>query len=251
MLTTIWNKKTVLGAALLAVISSGLTSCTSDPNSPGIEFMPDMYRPQPYEAYLEKHDVDSADFYERNIEKIAPNFDDLPDSASRAEVIKEVDQIWAVWNGGSATRKPVDGTIAQGKKPFPVAEGDKEGAKALVNPIAYSKSVVKEGKMYYEIYCDHCHGVKGDGNGPMVSKGVYPAQPPSYQGAAKELTAGEIHYTIYYGKGVMGSHASQISEDKRWKIVTYVQTLQGVNFETESAVAPSDSVNVEPTDSIN
>ena len=25
----------------------------------------------------------------------------------------------------------------------------------------------------------------------------------------------------------MGSHASQIVEDKRWKIVQYVQTLQG------------------------
>jgi hypothetical protein len=45
----------------------------------------------------------------------------------------------------------------------------------------------------------------------------------------------------------MGSHAAQISEDKRWKIVMYVQTLQGKSLESLGIVAPkteSDSTGV-------
>jgi len=212
----------------------GVTSCTSDPNSPGIEFMPDMYRPQAYEAYLNKYDGDSTKFYDTNIEKIAANFDEL-DSIQQEAVIVEVTALYNVFKNGSATRKPVAGTVAVGKKPYPLSKDQKEESKALVNPVAYSKTNMKEGKAYFEIFCDHCHGVKGDGNGPMIQIDVFPAQPPSFTGAAKDLTAGEIYHTIYYGKGVMGSHASQISEDKRWKIVLYVQSLQGKKVEEVTA----------------
>ena len=245
-------KKVVLGACVVL----GMTSCTSDPNSPGIEYMPDMYRPQAYEAYLEKYDIDSSEFFERNIEKIAPNFDELsPDQ--KAEVMNDVGEIYAVWKNGSATRKPVKGTVAVGKKPYALNKDQKEESKALVNPITYTKENVKEGKAYYEIFCDHCHGEKGDGNGPMIKLGVFPAQPPSFQAAAKDLTAGEIYHTIYYGKGVMGSHASQISEDKRWKIVAYVEVMQGNKVEDLAAkqgsaepVVVTDSVAVVAPDTL-
>ncbi|MFT6717030.1 MAG: hypothetical protein ACJA0Q_001680, partial [Saprospiraceae bacterium] len=66
-------KSALIGIALLL----GVTSCTSDPNSPGLEFMPDMYRPQSYEAYLEKFDGDSTEFFDRNIKRIAPNYEEL------------------------------------------------------------------------------------------------------------------------------------------------------------------------------
>jgi len=231
--------------ALAAVaILLGITSCTSDPNSPGIEFMPDMYRPQSYEAYLEKFDGDSVNFFERNIYRMAPNFDELSPE-QQAAVQKEVGLIYSVWVNGSATRKPVEGTVALGLKPYVLSKEQREESKALVNPVPYSKSNLKEGKAYYELFCDHCHGVKGDGNGPMVTLGVYPAQPPSYTGAAKDLTAGEIYHTIYYGKGVMGSHSSQISEDKRWKIVLYVESLQGKEAKEPAA---TDLVQVAVTD---
>ena len=31
----------------------GLTACTTDPNSPGVEYMPDMYRSPAIEAYVD------------------------------------------------------------------------------------------------------------------------------------------------------------------------------------------------------
>lgn len=244
--------KTALKQSFVGVmLILGVTSCTSDPNSPGIEFMPDMYRPQSYEAYLEKFDGDSTKFFERNIQKIAPNYDELSPEQQEA-VQNEVAIIYAVWANGSATRKPVKGTVAVGNKPYPLAKDQKEESKQLVNPVSFSKTNLKEGKAYYELFCDHCHGVKGDGNGPMIELDVFPAQPPSFAGVAKDLTAGEIYHAIYYGKGVMGSHASQISEDKRWKIVLYVQSLQGKEGRenVEIVTARPDSITVAPTDTV-
>lgn len=248
----IFDKYTLKQSFLSAVIALVVSSCTSDPDSPGIEFMPDMYRPQSYEAYLEKYDVDSAAFFERNIDKIAPNFEELSDE-DKASVLGEVSAIYAVWINGSATRRPVNGSVPVGQKPYPLSKEQKEESKQILNPVPFSKENLKEGKAFYELFCDHCHGAKGDGNGPMVQLGVYPAQPPSYTGAAKDLTAGEIYHTIYHGKGVMGSHASQISEDKRWKIVLYVESLQGKKGEEVGETAEgekSDSITVSSTDSI-
>jgi mono/diheme cytochrome c family protein len=217
--------KNILAGAFIVL---GMASCTEDPNSPGIEFMPDMYRSTGYEAYLKKFDIDSTDFFERNLEKLG--YEEADDSL-KLKLVEEVAALYEVFKGGTISRKPVSGTVANGKKPFLIAKNNRDAAKGIKMPIPYSEESLKEGKAYYEIFCDHCHGVKGDGNGAMISKGVYPVVPPSYAGAAKDLSVGEIYHTIFYGKGAMGSHASQIVEEKRWKIVQYVQTMQGNKLE--------------------
>ena len=218
--------KTKMLVAFIASIS--LVSCTSDPNSPGIEFMPDMYRATGYEAYLKKFDIDSADFFKRNLDKLG--YDEAPDSI-KFVLESEVQELYNVFNGGLITRKPVKGSIPKGKKPFSIQKGDRSLAKAVKMPIPYTETSLVEGKSYYEIFCVHCHGPKGQGKGSLIKKELF-LKPPAYDaGSTKELFAGEIYYTIYYGKGMMGSHASQIVEDKRWKIVQYVQTLQGNKLE--------------------
>ena len=215
-------KTKILVAFIAALI---LASCGSDPDSPGVEFMPDMYRATGYEAYLKKFDIDSADFFKRNLDKLG--YDETPDSL-KLGLVNEVQELYNVFNGGIITRKPVKGSIPEGKKPFAIEKGDRSKAKAVKMPIPYTEtSATVEGKAYYEVFCVHCHGPKGQGKGSLVKKELF-LKPPAYNsGSTKELSAGEIYYTIYYGKGMMGSHASQIVEDKRWKIVQYVQTLQG------------------------
>ena len=37
-----------------------------------------------------------------------------------------------------------------------------------------------------------------------------------------------------YGKGLMGSHASQLTKEERWKVVYYVQHLQGKELVVEA-----------------
>ena len=45
-------------------------------------------------------------------------------------------------------------------------------------------------------------------------------------GLMKDMQAGKIYHSIMYGLNAMGSHASQLSPDERWKVVMYVQQLQ-------------------------
>ena len=45
--------KITLYTATLIIAAAMLTSCTTDPNSPGVEYMPDMYRSPAVEAYVD------------------------------------------------------------------------------------------------------------------------------------------------------------------------------------------------------
>lgn len=179
------------GVALLSVVS-----CQSDPLSPGVEYMPDMYRTPAYGTYVNYNNSDSM-----------------------------------------VSRKPVEGTIpfsynhdgiSLNNLPYPYnnnLEGYTAAGNNLKNPIALNDDVLAEGKALYAKFCIHCHGEKGEGNGSLVNNDKYPA-PPSYTNQLKDLPEGKIFHSIHYGKGLMGSHASQISKIDRWKIVHYVQKLQ-------------------------
>ncbi len=225
--------------SMATMIASALFACTSDPNSPGVEYMPDMYRSPSYETYIKKGDLDSASLMERLIEERS----DL-DSTERIAEFNLLKKAYANF-------MPVKGTVPVGFTPFPYGQSTEEYERAgleLKNPLPlpFSDSIVKQGQELFEIFCDHCHGAKGEGDGKMVQNDKFPA-PPSYTSALKDLPEGKIFYTIHYGKGNMGSHASQISQTERWKIVYYVQKLQGkltAKTVADSSAAPVDSIPV-------
>ena len=86
--------------------------------------------------------------------------------------------------------------------------------------------------------CAHCHGTEGDGKG-TITHPIYSAV-PSYSNTKmirrsgstmSELNEGHIFHAITYGLGAMGPHASQISEEERWKIVYYIQENLQNNLE--------------------
>ena len=169
----------------------GVTSCgKKDSNSPGIEYMPDMYRSPSVEVY------NANDMYADSL----------------------------------GSRKPVAGTIPRGFMPY-MYTNDSTGygaaGRELKNPIALTPAVLKEGEELYGKFCVHCHGATGMGDGPVAAK--LPGAPPAYSGGLKNLPEGKIFHTITYGKGLMGSHASQLSQEERWKLVHYVQKLQHIN----------------------
>ena len=47
---------------------------------------------------------------------------------------------------------------------------------------------------------------------------------PSY--ADRDITEGSIYHVLMYGINLMGSHASQVDQDERWKISQYVMDLR-------------------------
>jgi mono/diheme cytochrome c family protein len=107
-------------------------------------------------------------------------------------------------------------------------------ANKLKNPYDSTKAILSQGKAAYEMYCQHCHGAKGAGDGKVaagvkidgVEHSVYPGVANLKGDAYKNITEGHIFHVITYGKGLMGSHGSQVSEEDRWKIAKYVKAIQ-------------------------
>jgi len=107
-------------------------------------------------------------------------------------------------------------------------------ANKLVNPIEASPAVLDQGKVLFETYCKHCHGAKAGGDGKVaqgvkidgVDHSMYPGVANLKGDAYKNITEGHIFHVITYGKGLMGAHGSQVSEEDRWKIAKYVKELQ-------------------------
>ena len=189
-LNTMKLVKHLTGALFIGLLGLGMQSCTSDPNSPGIEYMPDMYRSPALEPNMQQMDEYAQD---------------------SAEV-----------------RLPAENTIPRGFMPFGIEESTEgyELAATLTNPLPYSDETLKEGKTIYGKMCSHCHGKTGKGDGGVIKNSSF-APPPAYDGNLKDLPAGKIFYSITYGRNNMGSHSSQISQEDRWKLVFYVQKLQG------------------------
>jgi hypothetical protein len=46
-----------------------------------------------------------------------------------------------------------------------------------------------------------------------------------------------MFYSVTYGKGQMGSYASQLSSTQRWQIIHYVKTKQGGGKQPAAAAA--------------
>ena len=198
------NIKKALNGTIIIALTALLFSCgKADPNSPGNEFMPDMYRSRSLEVY----------------QYIVTNAGDTILSA----------------------RTPAAGTISRNNLPgFAAGLSYAEAANLQNNlrDLDKNRSIYEtEGKELFEKYCVHCHGATGAGDGKVAAK--LPGAPPAYNGPQlKNLPAGQIFYSITMGKGYMGSHASQLSVQERWKVVCYVQQLQGPK-DTVAAATPT------------
>lgn len=133
---------------------------------------------------------------------------------------------------------PVAGTIKRGDVAyFPITQ-DKVGdtanyvaSKQIANPLpALNEKDMAEAKRLYNINCGICHGEKLDGNGPLYKggDGPYPIAPKNLVAdpVVSKMPAGQMMYSVTYGKNLMGSYASQLSTKQRWMVIHYVQSMQ-------------------------
>jgi mono/diheme cytochrome c family protein len=69
-----------------------------------------------------------------------------------------------------------------------------------------------------------CHGEKGDGQGYLYTSKKYMFPPGNLLlEKTKKRPDGEIYHIINVGINIMGAHASQISQEDRWRIVMYIR----------------------------
>ncbi len=192
------KRSTIVFCGLAALLIAAI-GCSDVKRTPGKVYMPDMANSRAYETY-------SAN----------PVFAD-----------------------GRTSQGPVAGTVKRGEE-YPVhIEMDEAGdtanyvaSRSLPNPFdSLDADQMKETERLYLINCGICHGAKLDGNGPLWKDGdgPYPAKPASLVGDAKyeSMPAGQMFYSITYGKNLMGSYASQLSAKQRWQVITYIKSKQG------------------------
>lgn len=197
----------LFGAVCLAMLA--LASCKEDPNSPGVEYMPDMYRSPALEAYIDYGTSKTMDWTQNQ-----------KDAAGVVMV---------------QSRKPVVGTIQYTKAdmaiyvmPYPLnntPEDYEKAATMIHSPMTAIKKNIMRGKEIYTLMCTHCHGEAGHGDG-AISKNGHIQGIPDYAVKLKDLEEGKMYHSLTYGKGLMGQHASQLNQMERWQVIEYVKLLQ-------------------------
>ncbi len=212
----------VLGTVLLA-------SCGGEKDSPGLEYMPDMYRSPAVEAYV---DYGQDPYYIDDAKVIAQRNTQSARTAPAGTIPWSADQSKAMYNF-----------------PYPYANdttGYAQAGRELHSPIPMTKENVEKGKVIYTKFCLHCHGETGAGDGKVISEGGHPP-PTAYSGPLKDLPEGKMFHTITYGKGMMGSHAGQLNKEERWTVIQYVKYLQlGGKMPGEGAPADSTAAPAAP-----
>ncbi|MCH5715966.1 c-type cytochrome [Niabella hibiscisoli] len=202
------NKYFYIAVVMLSAVAAG---CGAG-KDPGIAYMPDMYYSVAYETYAPTKSLkDSGIHYDRlpvpgtvsRSEDLAFHFDLKHDSLGYAQ--------------SAGLKNPLD------------------SSKATVN--------LKEAERLYLINCGICHGAGLDGNGPLFKggDGPYSAAPKDFHAADMVAMApGTMFYSITFGKGQMGSYASQLTPKQRWEVVTYIKS-KTAKKEAPAAAAPVDS----------
>ncbi len=181
-----------INTSLLILAGSLLIACNNDKTTPGYTYMDDMYVSPSLETYSAAADL--------------PN--------------------------GMEAQTPVEGTIPRGYVPYEMPntpeayEASKSMTEFAEGYAGSDEALLKEGEELYGIFCGHCHGKKGDGQGILVKNEKILGVPGYDATRLPDITPGSIYHVIMHGKGVMGSHASQLTYDERWKIVRYVWKLR-------------------------
>ncbi len=232
------SMKIVALSALSIIVLAG---CGADKDSPGLEYMPDMYRSPAIEPYVdyghmkERENMDSKN----HLSALVPPVGTIPYyGTDSAEVMLMLPYKRLPNVSFKETHGVYDGMLT--------AENEYELAAADVNPLTLTAdnadAIFKEGKALFTSNCAHCHGEKGNGEGPMVKSGAYTGV-PDYANLTN-LSDGQIFYSIYYGKNMMGAHGPILTKKEIWTLVHYVRKFQNPNYGPGVSVM-ADTVNAQ------
>ncbi len=178
----------------LLCIVIAMAGCDRDRKNPGWDYFPDMFYSNAYETN------------------------------SPSEVFPD----------GKTMQAPVEGTVSRESLPFmygPSVEERGRAGRELTNPLDPTEENIRRGGKVYGIFCMDCHGEKGDGQGYLVTSGLYNYPVRSLlSDEAKDLPDGAIYHTVTLGFGVMGAYGPMIRPDDRWKAIIYLRKeLQGTD----------------------
>jgi mono/diheme cytochrome c family protein len=98
-------------------------------------------------------------------------------------------------------------------------------ANELKNPFKGDAASVVEGKKIFVATCAVCHGETGKGNGAAsVALMPHPANFLSIE--IENESDGSIFWKLTEGKPPMASYKTLLTDDQRWKLVTFIRNLE-------------------------
>ena len=123
---------------------------------------------------------------------------------------------------GRSERPLVENTVARGAletDQFVVAKDSNDF------PLPLDQQLLERGEERYKIFCSPCHGLQGDGNGMVATRGM--KHPPTYhQDRLRQAPNGYVYDVITNGFGAMMGYSAQVPPRDRWAIIAYLRALQ-------------------------
>ena len=86
-------------------------------------------------------------------------------------------------------------------------------------------ALIERGRERFLAFCSPCHGAKGHGDGPVVSRG-FPAPPSYHQDRLRQAAPEHLVGIITDGVGRMYPYADRVPPEDRWAIAHHVKALQ-------------------------
>lgn len=189
----------VLGSVMVVAIILSFAAAR-DFSKPNLEFLPDMYHGPSYHAFEQNENT----------------------------------------GNGRTLREPAPGSIPRGMLPFEYEPTEQDALRAgeeLTNPMsADDMGSLSRGATAYAIYCQHCHGPGGEGDG-MVARRGFPPPASLLIEHAINMRDGQMFHVATLGQGNMPGHAAQVSREDRWHIINHIRTLQA-DAQRKSAATP-------------
>lgn len=173
----------------------------------GIEFAPNMFHPESYEAYTQWKPA--SVFKDGKNMQVAPK-------GTISRTLGYADEAYKPYHLSDTPEAYNDSTSGI-KSPIMEMLAGLEGDKRA----AAEKQIEAKGKKIYETFCTVCHGEQGDGQGTIVKNEKYPT-PGSYA-SKTTVTEGQMYHSITYGKNLMGGYASQVTPQERWAVIYYIK----------------------------
>jgi mono/diheme cytochrome c family protein len=144
----------------------------------------------------------------------------------------------------SATRPQVAGTVAFGEPKLDTEYEtgfSRDGKMVKLFPVKVDERLLKRGQERYNIFCSHCHGKTGDGQGMIAKRGFTLARPVAtyHTDRLRAMPVGHFFDVITNGYGAMYPFKARIKPDDRWAIAAYIRVLQRAHDAPISSV-PAD-----------
>lgn len=211
----------LLKTVLIAIAGAAfLAGCKAGGDYPGLEYAANMYHSVAYEPLTQITDESAGTWVNSLNNGRGEYFNSNKYNPNRMNM-----------------RAPAPYTVKRNRNgwlPYRIGKDSLEYASTIKNPLDSTAAIIADGKALYTIFCNQCHGPKGEGDGKVgtgvsiggVDKKFVGGVANLHGDAYLNMTEGHIFHVITWGRNLMLPHGSQIEPEDRWKIAKYVKTLQ-------------------------